>query len=229
MSVPGRVWRSVRRMSSGVPNYKEAHKLLNPKTTIAKIDSIKPLANEDSRFIKLQGIEYTTPLGKKSKWEMAKRSTRPETSEIDAVIIIPILKYENNEKELVFVRQFRPPCNGVMVEFPAGLVDPNDSVESCAIRELKEETGYVGKIVKKSVTVWSDPGLADANCCIIWMEVDMSLPENKEPVPHWMDEEVIEVVTVKMDNLDDTLNTWSEEGYLIDAKVQTLVFGMSLK
>ena len=36
----------------------------------------------------------------------------------------------------------------VCIEIPAGLLDPKESAETCAIRELKEETGYVGKAVK---------------------------------------------------------------------------------
>ena len=29
---------------------------------------------------------------------------------------------------------------------PAGLIDAGESIEFCALRELKEETGYVGKV-----------------------------------------------------------------------------------
>lgn len=44
-------------------------------------------------------------------------------------------------------RQFRPPAGRVVIEFPAGLVDPNETLEECALRELREETGYVGELV----------------------------------------------------------------------------------
>lgn len=31
------------------------------------------------------------------------------------------------------------------IEVPAGLIDEGETAEECAVRELKEETGYVGK------------------------------------------------------------------------------------
>lgn len=31
---------------------------------------------------------------------------------------------------------------------PAGLIDGGETAEECALRELKEETGYVGEIVR---------------------------------------------------------------------------------
>ena len=41
-------------------------------------------------------------------------------------------------------KQFRPPINKVVIEVPAGLVDEGESPEESAIRELREETGYIG-------------------------------------------------------------------------------------
>lgn len=219
---------NLRRMSSTSINYKNASKLLNPKTTVAKIISQTKLKNDDAKFLNLERLEYISPLGKKGIWEIAKRTTRPKTSEIDAVIIVPILTYPDGTKKLVLVRQFRPPINGVCIELPAGLVDPNDSVESCAIRELKEETGYVGKVRKTSNVIWSDPGLTDANSKVVWIDVDMKLEENKNPVPHWMDSEVIEVVQVNLKDLETSIDEWHDQGYLLDAKVQTLLIGLML-
>ena len=36
----------------------------------------------------------------------------------------------------------------MVIEFPAGLVDPNETLEESALRELKEETGYLGEVVR---------------------------------------------------------------------------------
>lgn len=45
-------------------------------------------------------------------------------------------------------KQFRPPIDKVCIEVPAGLIDEGETPEVCALRELKEETGYVGEVIK---------------------------------------------------------------------------------
>jgi ADP-ribose pyrophosphatase len=62
-----------------------------------------------------------------------------------AVMIIPMLELPGQPLQLVMERQFRYPVQQVMIEFPAGKLDPKESTLACAQRELLEETGYRAK------------------------------------------------------------------------------------
>jgi len=55
-----------------------------------------------------------------------------------AVMVVPIL----DDGRLVIERQFRYPLGKVMLEFPAGKREPDESTLLSAQRELAEETGY---------------------------------------------------------------------------------------
>jgi len=52
------------------------------------------------------------------------------------------------DKRVIVTRQFRPGPEMVMDELPGGGVEPGEDPQAGAIRELKEETGYVpGKVI----------------------------------------------------------------------------------
>jgi ADP-ribose pyrophosphatase len=55
-----------------------------------------------------------------------------------AVMVVPLL----DDGRVVMERQWRHPLQQVLLEFPAGKIDPGESTLACARRELREETGY---------------------------------------------------------------------------------------
>jgi ADP-ribose pyrophosphatase len=68
-------------------------------------------------------------------------ATREFIQHPGAVAVIPMLE----DGRLVLVRQHRYPVNKVLLEWPAGKLDPNESTLACAQRELQEETGYTAR------------------------------------------------------------------------------------
>jgi ADP-ribose pyrophosphatase len=56
----------------------------------------------------------------------------------DWVSIVPVTP----DNKIVFVEQFRHGARRMSLETPAGQVEPGESVEAAAARELREETGY---------------------------------------------------------------------------------------
>lgn len=54
-----------------------------------------------------------------------------------------ILAFDEKER-LILVRQHRFP-HGMVLEIPAGTLEPGEEPEACALRELEEETGYKAK------------------------------------------------------------------------------------
>jgi 8-oxo-dGTP pyrophosphatase MutT (NUDIX family) len=66
--------------------------------------------------------------------------------------------------ELVMVRQFRQGLRDVTLEIPGGLVDPGESPEEAARRELLEETGYGADRFESLGSINPNPALFGNRC-----------------------------------------------------------------
>lgn len=172
-------------------------------------------------------ITYRDPTGTPRTWESAERLTRPKTADIDGVGIVAILPLATGP-ELILQKQYRPPIDAVTIEVPAGLIDEGETPEECAIRELREETGYVGVATETSPMMFNDPGFCNTNLKMVHVSVDMELPANKDLKPELEEGEFIEVFTVKLTDLWGMCETWEKEGCAIDARVGTLAEGILL-
>ena len=60
---------------------------------------------------------------------------------LGGVEIIPILR-KNGRDYLIVTQNFRYAVGHWILEFPGGMIEKGEEAEVCAIRELKEETGF---------------------------------------------------------------------------------------
>ena len=63
-----------------------------------------------------------------------------------------------DEGKILMERQFRKPLEKVILELPAGKIDPGEDPAVCAARELEEETGYKATSVRHLVTYYPTCG-----------------------------------------------------------------------
>ncbi|KAI3398100.1 hypothetical protein diail_9853 [Diaporthe ilicicola] len=193
----------------------------------AKVLSVSQLPESEAKWTKLVKIQYKDPRGRTRDWESAERRTRPKGSDIDGVGIVAILEKPTGP-EIVLQKQYRPPADRVMIEVPAGLVDTGETAEQAAVRELKEETGYVGKVTESSPLMWNDPGFCNTNLRMVHVSIDMGLPENQNLKPELEENEFIEVFYVPLKSLWEECKKLEAQGYGIDARVGTLAEGIEL-
>ena len=112
---------------------------------------------------------------------------------------------------LVLERQFRYPVQSVMVEFPAGKLDPGEDSLVCAQRELLEETGYTAR-------QWARAGVLhpvisySTEFIDIWFARDLTAGQRQLDAGEFLD--VFSAST-------DELLQWCRDGRITDAKTLT--------
>jgi ADP-ribose pyrophosphatase len=74
-----------------------------------------------------------------------------------AAVILPLL----NDGRLVLVSQYRYAAQSFLWELPAGHIEPGESPEEAARRELVEEAGFYPHRLEKRVEFYSAPGFCD--------------------------------------------------------------------
>ena len=65
------------------------------------------------------------------------------------------------DPRVLLIRQFRHAADGVIWEVPAGRLDPGETPEACARRELAEETGMRAGRLERLTTIYTTPGFTD--------------------------------------------------------------------
>ncbi|MEH2179019.1 NUDIX hydrolase [Nostoc sp.] len=115
----------------------------------------------------------------------------------DVAMILPI----TSNKEIIFVWQYRHAIGEFFLELPAGNFDSaKESAEVAAIRELREETGYIPQEFRKIATLYDKPS-KDTN------QIHLFLAENVGKVGEQQLDitEEIEVVFIPVESVLDKI------------------------
>lgn len=192
----------------------------------SKILKKSALSLDEAKWTTLKKIDWQDPEGKRRVWESAERVTN-KSSTTGAVGIIALLKSPGTKTRIILEKQFRPPLDAMCIEVPAGLMDEGESPETTAERELKEETGYVGKSVKTSYCLFNDPGFTNTTTYLVYVDVNLEDPANKDLKPNLEAGEFIEIFTPEVGTLDETLQQLEREGYAIDGRLGAFAAGIA--
>lgn len=99
---------------------------------------------EQGNYITRYDLMYQTEDHKPKKYEMISRDANMETFEqlhnrpADAVVLI---MHDAKKEKILLNKEFRLAVGEWVYNFPAGLIDPGETPEIAAKRELWEETG----------------------------------------------------------------------------------------
>lgn len=123
-------------------------------TETEKLGKVGSRRLHTGRVINLDIDEVRFPNGKIGELEIIRHS--------GASAVIPFLGDPGGEDPVILlIRQYRYAADGFIYEIPAGRLEPGEPPETCAIRELREETGCTAEKMDHLYTMYTTPGFTD--------------------------------------------------------------------
>ncbi len=111
----------------------------------------KTIASEEiynGRILNLKVDQVSLPDGSTSMRELVDHK--------DGVAVLPV-----KGDRIIFVKQFRKAIERVILEIPAGLVEPGENPEAAAVRELQEEIALKPQNLYALGKMWPSPGFCN--------------------------------------------------------------------
>ncbi len=164
-----------------------------------------------NRFLNFYELSVENEKGHRGRYFVASRAESIGELEIttkrtktQAVIIYSLYGRENDQ--VVLVRQYRYPIDDYIYEFPAGLVEENESPHEAAIREMREETGLTLHPISVD-TMYEKPyyttiGMTDEACGMVFGYADGEIRTDLQETT-----EEIEIVIAGRDEVRRILQT----------------------
>jgi len=103
----------------------------------------------EGRRFRVERVIQTTPDGAEHLREVVRHPA--------AVTILPLL----DDGRVCFVRNYRVAVEEMLIELPAGIIEPDEDPAETARRELAEETGYRAGAIELLKAFYMSPGILD--------------------------------------------------------------------
>ena len=114
----------------------------------------------------------------------------------EAVVILPITK----ENKVILVQEPRTPIEKIILDLPAGMIEPGEEPKDAAIRELEEETGYLATEIQFLRSYYPAIGYSNEKL-YIYLATDFIKTEQ-----HLDEGEEIEVVELPLEEVIEMLD-----------------------
>lgn len=193
---------------------------------IPQLENVKLVSDG---WLKKYILTYRQPDGTRYEYEAVSRKGLKEyeasleanaegaVPKADAVCIVPVLP----DDSLLLIREFRYAVNAWVIAFPAGLIEPGETLEDCINRELGEETGYrVRTDLEGSALIplpqsgHSSVGMTEENVRVVIAYVE---PDGE---PHPADSELIQMFSLAREDAGTFLDANED---LIGTRCQLLL------
>ncbi|MGZ4106538.1 MAG: NUDIX hydrolase, partial [Tumebacillaceae bacterium] len=138
------------------------------------------------------------------------QSTREVVLHPGAVTVLAITE----DDKVLLVRQYRNPCDTVLIEAPAGKLEKNEDPLEAAKRELEEETGYTANKWQHLSSFYTSPGFSNE---ILHAYVATELTKTAQNLDN---DEFLDLIAVTADEVQEMLN----KGEIVDSKTLTFVY-----
>lgn len=148
------------------------------------------------RLVKLRVDRVRLPNGRET--------TREIVVHRGAVTAVPLIDADR----VVMIRQFRQAAGEVLLELPAGTLDPGEDPLACVARELEEETGYRANSITPMFRSYLAPGYSSEMLHTFLAEDLVNVGARAEP------DEFLEIVQMRMHDAVGLIRT----GEIKDAK-----------
>ena len=169
----------------------------------------------EGQWLSVHESVYQGKDGREVVWE----SIRRKKSSVGVVILAKLVP----SNQIILIKQYRPAIEGYILSLPAGLGfgDPQH-----ALVELKEETGYSGKIVSVSPVLKTGASLINDSAYIVCVDVEENNPLNQNPQQQLEAGEDIQVCLVNSQEALGFLLNQQAQGVHISSNLWYL-FGIS--
>lgn len=148
------------------------------------------------RIINVQVDTVKLPDGRESTREIVKHA--------EAVAIVAV----DEENNIYLVKQYRKPVEETLLEIPAGILETDEDLLTCAHRELEEETGLKAGKMEKILSFYSAPGFTDEKITI-FLATNLSKGEK-----NFDEDELLETIKMPLSNAFQFI----KNGLIIDGK-----------